>query len=69
MKQIHDLNEEAERARIELSTFKFLLKQEAAAIPRRLEVSVFCIINRFKAKSYGAVVSFTYDSQNILFQR
>ncbi|CAH0396111.1 unnamed protein product [Bemisia tabaci] len=37
MKQIHDLNEEAERARIELSTFKFLLKQEAAAIPRRLE--------------------------------
>ena len=36
-KQVQDLNEQIEQATLELSTFKFLDKQEGAAIPQRLQ--------------------------------
>ncbi|XP_069680560.1 cell division cycle 5-like protein [Periplaneta americana] len=37
IKQLHDLYEQIEQAQLELSTFRFLQRQEMAAIPRRLE--------------------------------
>lgn len=39
IKQLQDLHDQIEQARMELSTFKFLKEQEEAAIPRRIEVS------------------------------
>ena len=38
IKQLHDLYDQIEQAQLELSTFRFLQRQEMAAIPRRLEV-------------------------------
>ena len=37
IKQSHDLQEQIEQARLELSTFKFLRDKETQAIPKRLE--------------------------------
>ncbi|PSN39298.1 Cell division cycle 5-like protein [Blattella germanica] len=37
IKQLHDLYEQIEQGQLELSTFRFLQRQEMAAIPRRLE--------------------------------
>ena len=37
IKQYTDLTDQIEQARLELSTFKFLQKQEEAALPRRLD--------------------------------
>lgn len=36
MKQLQDLYDQIEQAALEMSTFRFLQKQEEAAIPRRL---------------------------------
>lgn len=41
VKQFQELNEQIEKANLELSTFKFLAEQEKSAIPRRIEVSIF----------------------------
>ncbi|KAJ9592544.1 hypothetical protein L9F63_015779 [Diploptera punctata] len=37
IKQLHDLYDQIEQGQLELSTFRFLQRQEMAAIPRRLE--------------------------------
>uniref|UniRef100_A0A1B6JPC5 Pre-mRNA splicing factor component Cdc5p/Cef1 C-terminal domain-containing protein n=2 Tax=Homalodisca liturata TaxID=320908 RepID=A0A1B6JPC5_9HEMI len=37
IKQLQDMHDQIEQARMELSTFKFLKEQEEAAIPRRIE--------------------------------
>lgn len=39
IKQLQDMHDQIEQARMELSTFKFLKEQEEAAVPRRLHVS------------------------------
>lgn len=39
MKQYDDLQDQIEKAGIELSTFKHLQKQEELAIPRRIQVN------------------------------
>ena len=36
IKQVHDVNEQIEQSRLELSTFTFLKDQETNAIPKRL---------------------------------
>lgn len=39
IKQLHELEEQAEQTQIELNTFQSLKDHETVAIPRRLEVS------------------------------
>lgn len=45
-KQLQDLHDQIEQACMELSTFNFLKEQEEAAIPRRIEVSVFLLTHQ-----------------------
>jgi pre-mRNA-splicing factor CDC5/CEF1 len=52
VKQFNDLTDQIEQSRLELSTFKFLQKQEEAAIPRRLDALIEDV-NRQKEREHG----------------
>lgn len=52
IKQYTDLTDQIEQARLELSTFKFLQKQEEIALPKRLN-SLVEDVNRQKEREHA----------------